>query len=150
MWVSTNDLHDSQALHDLLDAIDGPIDQVSADGAYDKRSCYEAIDLRQARAAIPPRTDAKIWRHGNEKAPPHARDVNLRSIRQKGRAKWKRECGYHRRSLSETAIYRMKTIFGGRVKARRFDNQAAELFLQCCALNKMIQLCKPQSYRVDA
>jgi hypothetical protein len=28
---------------------------VGADGAYDQRSCYEAINRRQAKAAISPR-----------------------------------------------------------------------------------------------
>jgi hypothetical protein len=61
---------------------------------------------------------------------------------------WKQESGYHRRSLSETAIFRLKTIFGGKLRRRFFDNQAVELFLQCAALNRMIQLGKPDSYKV--
>jgi hypothetical protein len=44
-----------------------------------------------------------------------ARDENLRRIRQVGRAKWKRESGDHRRSLAETAVFRLKTIFGGKL-----------------------------------
>lgn len=146
--VSTNDVHDSEVLEDLLEGVEQSIRQVSADGAYDKRSCYQVIAEHKARAVIPPRKDAKIWQHGNTDAPALARDENLRAIRKHGRAKWKQDSDYHRRSLSETAMYRIKTIFGGRVKARCFDNQAAELFLQCRALNKMIQLCKPDSYLV--
>ena len=142
--VSTNDLKDSQVLEELLEQIDEPIIQVSADGAYDSRDSYESIERRGAKAAIPPRKDAKIWRHGNEHGPAHPRDENLRQIRREGRAKWKRECGYHRRSLSETAMYRMKTIFGGRVRAREFDRQAAQLLLQCAALNRMTQLGMPE------
>ena len=41
------------------------------------------------------------------------RDENLRRIRQVGRKAWKQEVGYHRRSLAETQMYRVKTIFGG-------------------------------------
>ena len=146
--VSTNDFKDNQILDDLLDQIDDPIQQVSADGAYDSRDCYASIDQRQARAAIPPRKDAKIWSHGNRQGKRHARDENLRQIRRQGRAQWKRDCDYHRRSLSETAMYRMKAIFGGRVRGRRFDVQAAELLLQCLALNRMTRLGMPDSVAV--
>ena len=42
--------------------------------------------------------------HGNWLYAPHPRDENLREIRRVGRKKWKRESGYHRRSLSETTM----------------------------------------------
>jgi hypothetical protein len=34
--------------------------------------------------------------------------------------------------------------------SRSFDNQAVELFIKGAALNRMIQLCKPDSYPVAA
>ena len=80
------------------------------------------------------------------KAPPLPRDENLRAIRKVGRKKWKQESGYHRRSIAETTMFRLKCIFGGNLSSRQFDNQAVELFLQCAALNRMIQICKPKSY----
>lgn len=52
---------------------------------------------------------------------------------------------YHRRSLSETTMFRLKCIFGGKVSSRDFDNQATELLIQCLALNRMIQVAKPNS-----
>ena len=96
----------------MLGQVDEPISGVGADGSYDRRSVYEALDRRGARAVIPPRRDAKIRRHGNTAGPRLARDENLRRIRQIGRKAWKEESGYHRRSLGETAMFRMKTIFG--------------------------------------
>jgi len=53
--------------------------------------------------------------------------------------------GYHRRSLAETTMFRFKTLFGGKLRSQKFENQAAELFLQCAALNRMIGLGKPVS-----
>jgi hypothetical protein len=134
----------------LLDGINGEIQQVSADGAYDQQRCYDAIDGRQALSVIPPRTGARMKQHGNCKVPRLARDENLRRIRKVGRAKWKRESGYHRRSLAETTMFRLKTIFGGKLLSRKFDNQAVELLLQCVALNRMIRLCKPDIYVVES
>ena len=147
--VSTNDLRDAEALPDLLDGIDAEIEQVSGDGAYDQRKCYEAIRHRNAKATIPPRKGAKIWQHGNSKAERHNRDENLRRIRKVGRKTWKHETGYHRRSLAETTMFRFKSIFGAKLRSREFDNQAVELFLQCAALNRMLQLGKPDSYKVE-
>lgn len=147
--VTTNDVADCEVLPQLLDGIDEEIEQVSGDGAYDTEDCYDAIDQQGASAAIPPRRNAKIWQHGNRKAPPHPRDENLRRIRKVGRKRWKQESSYHRRSLAETTMFRLKTIFGGKLRRRTFDAQAVELFLQCAALNRMIQLCSPDSYKVE-
>lgn len=148
--ATTNDFHDAEVLSDVLEAIDEPIEQVSADGAYDHRHCYDEIAAKAAKAVIPPRKDAVIWQHGNRKEKPHPRDENLRSIRKHGRKRWKRKSGYHRRSIAETTMFRFKTIFGGNLSARKFDNQAVELFIKCAALNRMIQIAKPHSYEVEA
>src|SRR6266516_6889839 len=148
--ASTAGVSDDNALPDLLAGVPGEIGQVSADGAYDKRRCYEAIEERGAKAAIPPRRDAKIGQHGNCAAPPQQRDENLRAIRRKGRRRWKQESGYHRRSLAETAFFRCKTIFGPTLQARDFRQQATELFIKAAALNRMTHLGMPQSYRLAA
>jgi IS5 family transposase len=144
--LATNNFTDGQVLPDLLEQIDEQIDQVSGDKAYDKRNCYEAIRARKARAAIPPQKGAHIWQHGNSKQQRHIRDENLRRIRAVGRKKWKQEVGYHRRSLAETAMFRVKMIFGERVSARRFEGQAAQVLVRCAALNRMTQLGMPDSY----
>ncbi|BBD63882.1 transposase [Nostoc commune NIES-4072] len=147
--VTTNDIADCEVLPDLLEQIDSNIEQVSGDGGYDTFNCYNTITQRQAKAVIPPRSNAQIQQPNNSELPPHQRDENLRRIHQIGRQQWKQESRYHRRSLSETAMFRLKIIFGGKLKRRFFDNQAVELFLQCAALNRMIQLGKPDSYKVE-
>lgn len=141
---------DDDALPDLLEQVPGEIHQVSADGAYDKRHCYDALAARGALAIIPPRRDAKIWQHGNCAGAPWQRDENLRAIRQKGRRRWKQDSGYHRRSLAETSFFRFKTIFGPTLHARAFAQQATELFLKAGALNRMTHLGMPDSYRLAA
>jgi transposase len=146
--VTTNDIHDGEVFEDILNQIDEELCQVSTDGAYDWDTCYQAIEERGAEAVIPPRKDAVIWQHGNSKAPPHPRDKNLRQIRKHGRKKWKKDSGYHRRSIAETTMFRLKVTFGDRVSARKFDNQASELFIKCKVLNRGIQVAKPDSYAV--
>lgn len=149
--VTGNDMADCEMLAPLLDQLPQrqPIAQVSADGAFDKRICYEALRQRGVpRIAIPPQHNAKIWRHGNTRAQRLARDENLRRIRKVGRTRWKIESAYHRRSLSETAMFRLKTIFGEKISARTFANQRTQLLIRCRALNLMTALGMPDSYVV--
>jgi Transposase DDE domain len=143
-------LTDDDVVPDLVEQVNRPIQQVSADGAYDKRKCYETLETTGAKVTIPPRRDAKIWQHGNSGGEPWQRDENLRAIRRLGRKRWKKESGYHRRSLAETAIFRLKTIFGATLQSRNFAQQATELFLRAAALNRMTQLGMPESYPLAA
>src|SRR3989344_2493763 len=117
-------------------------------GGCDTAACCDEIRKGGARAVIPPRKDAKIWRHGNTKGAAHARDANLRRIRQVGRRQWKIESGYHRRSLAENGFFRYKTIFGDRVPARTAENQRTQLLLRFQILNRYTALGMPESYIV--
>lgn len=147
--LSESSLDDAGAVEDLLDQITEPIEQLDADGAYDKRKVYETCEEHGiGKIAIPPRIDARIWQHGNCVAAPLVRDDNLRQIRRMGRRKWKRESGYHQRSLAETAVFRFKTIFGSYLQARKLAQQETEAMVKCAALNRMTHLGMPVSYKV--
>jgi DDE family transposase len=148
--ASTNSVSDGEMLPELLAEVPGAVAQVSADGAYDQRKVYEAINERQAQAAIPPRRGARIWQHGNSREERLVRDENLRSIRKSGRKKWKQESNYHRRSLAETTVFRYKTIFGEKSQSRTIENQFTEMFIKCAVLNRMTHLGMPHSYKVAA
>jgi hypothetical protein len=50
--------------------------------------------------------------------------------------------------LAETAVFRLKVIFGDRVFGRSFGGGAAQLLVRCAALNRMTQLGMPDSYKV--
>ncbi len=147
--VSSHNVSDDEVFEEVLDGVIEEIEQVSGDGAYDKRKCYRAIEARGAKPTIPPRKDAVKWEEVSESGAEHPRNQVLERIEEIGRQQWKQESGYHRRSLAETTMFRFKTIFGGSLRRRRFDNQAVELFLKCGALNRMIQMGKPQSYKVE-
>jgi IS5 family transposase len=148
--LTTNNVADSEVMGDLLNQVERPIKQVSADGAYDTKDCYTEIAKHEAKAVIPPRQGARIWKHGNTKGERHARDENLRGVRKNGRAEWKRQSDYHRRSKAETAMFRLKTIFSEKLGARIFESQCCEAFIKCAALNTMMRLGMPDSYAVTA
>ena len=135
---------DRRVMPALIEQVEEPLSQVSADGAYDYKQCYQAIANRGARATIPPRADARM----NGRAPFADRDDNIRRIAEVGRKEWKQECGYHRRSLAETSVMRVKTIFGDKLAARKFTSQAVELKIKGAALNRMTSLGMPESYAI--
>jgi hypothetical protein len=134
----------------LLKQIDQPIDKLAADGAYDKRKVYDSLNelAPNARVLIPPRKNARIWQHANTKSERLKRDENLRYIRKHGRKAWKNDADYHIRSLAETAMFRIKTIFGDKLSARLMETQMTQALIRCAALNTMTHLGMPQSYKV--
>lgn len=143
--LTTNDVLDRTPFPALLDQTQVPFESVCADGAYDFENCYQAIINNDATALIPPRIDAVI----NGKKPAFAqRDDNLKQIQTLGRAEWKHQSTYHQRSLSETAMFRLKTIFSDKLRSRSFDNQRTEALIRCQALNKMSALGMPDSFPV--
>ena len=150
--LSTNDVADAEAFPALLEQVGEDIDFVAADGAYDSDRCYQPIAARGAQAIIPPRKNAKI----NDKADGpgiRLRNQNIKEINDIGQGEWAKELWkdrrhYHRRSLAETAMYRFKTIFGGSLRSRTFENQTVELFIKIAALNKMTEIGMPESYQV--
>jgi hypothetical protein len=148
--VSEPGVTDAEAVPALLEQVDNPVEAAEADGAYDQQLVYDALERRGARAVIPPRRDAKIRRHGNTTGPRLDRDENLRRIRQIGRKAWKEESGYHQRSLGETAMFRMKTLFGDEVSSRASRQQATEMGIRCRAMNIMTHQGMPQSERIAA
>jgi hypothetical protein len=97
---------------------------------------------------IPPRKNARIWKHGNTQAERLKRDENLRSIRKSGPKQWKKNSGYHVRSLAETTMFRLKTIFGDNLSTRLLETQTTQAIVRCAALNKMTHLGMPLSYKV--
>lgn len=144
--VTERDTADCEALPELLNQVSDTLSQVSADGSYDTQGCYQAIRERGAQAAIPPRENAVV-NSGPEWA---ARNATLERIEAIGRAAWKVEAGYHRRRLAETAVFRLKTIFGDRLGSRTEEGQRTEGAIRCAALNRMTRLGMPDSYKVAA
>lgn len=135
---------DAEAVPKILAQIDRPVAKLYGDGAYDKWKLYDVLERAQIRPVIPPRRGASIKRHGNCAGKPLARDEALRGIRRLGRRRWKQSVGYHRRSLVETSISRLKRAFGSRLKNKRFENQQTEARLRCKLLNRFTHLGLPK------
>lgn len=139
--VTTTAWGDSEILPGLLDQVEGEIAQVSADGAYDSHGCHAAIAERDARATIPPRDGAVAW--GDD----HPRDAILQEIEAKGLAGWKNDSGYHRRSIAENMMFRLKQL-GDSLYSRTFERQVTEAHVRAAILNTFTYLGMPRSERV--
>ena len=148
--LTENSVSDDEAVEGLLEQIEATLLDFAADGAYDKRKVYDCLNAHSpgVNILIPPRKNARIWKHGNSKAERHKRDENLRAIRKQGRRAWKEQSGYHVRSLAETVMFRLKTIFGDHLSARLIETQTTQAWIRCAALNQMTHLGMPQSYKV--
>jgi hypothetical protein len=134
---------DADLVPSLLAQIDSPVTALYGDGAYDKWKLYDALADEEIQPVIPPRRGASIRRHGNSAAPRLPRDEAIRGVRRLGRGRWKRTSGYHRRSLIETSMSRLKQAFGPRLKNKNFENQRTEARLRCKLLNRFTQLGMP-------
>jgi DDE family transposase len=142
--ITDNSTLDRKEVSNLLDQTPGEIENICADGAYDYVNCYGPIENRGATPLIPPRSNAVI----RNRKPFEHRDHNLRHIRKLGMKEWKKHSGYHKRSLAETGIFRLKTIFDDGLNARRIDTQSSQALIRCLALNRMTDLGMPDSYPV--
>lgn len=147
--LTENNVADEQVFSELIKR-ETDIDKIAGDGAYDKFNVYETCQKKGIKTiAVPPQRNAKIRQHGNCKVEPHPRDVNLRSIRKSSRSEWKKEIGYHIRSIGENVYFRWKTIFGDKLNARKMTTQRTEARIKAVILNKMRLLGMPESYAVN-
>ena len=146
---------DGNYLPGLIDEIEGPIAQITGDGAYDKKNCYQSAYNRGAKPVFPPQHNACIQRNKIKKYPALiARDKTIIFIKMsentaEQRRLWKKENGYHRRSLIETMMSRMKSIFGDQMRARNFENQQTDLLIRCRIINQMNKMGLPKSVVID-
>lgn len=147
-------VQDCEAVPELLDQIDAQIGSVKADGAYDRFSCYEQAAHRGFHLITPPQRNSRTSKErsrNKKKACIEAvnkRDEVIERAREVGRPEWKVEVGYHRRSLAETGMFRIKHLLGSRLTAKKFENQKTEVAIWMRILNKITALGMPASVAI--
>ena len=148
MALTSNRVADMQVLPGLLDGQDS-IKKVYADGAYYAPQCLDAIATKGAHAVIPPRYGSSL------PIPPGAGPglamkytLMQESYEHGSTQNWKKQSGYHKRSLVETQMYRYKQIFGCKLHSRKMSNQVVEARIKLSILNKMTQMGMPKTESV--
>ena len=132
----------------MVEKLPQGIERAYGDGAYDRGPFYAHLAGKGMQALIPPRRGGRLQ---NLTKKPWMTDRNnaLRAIAGLGnddeaRKLWKILSGYHRRSLGETAMFRLKKLFGDAFCSREIRRQKAELYAKSIALNKMTRLGMPK------
>ncbi|SFO78686.1 IS5 family transposase [Enterovibrio norvegicus] len=141
--ISLESVGDNEALPTLLNPLRRKIAQVSADGAYDTKACHQVLRRKGIKPTIPPRSNAGYWEDG------HPRNEAVSALKSGQLEEWKRETDYHQRSLSETGMYRYKKLLSPQLALRDYDAQVGEALANVKAMNKVIRLGMPVSYRVE-
>lgn len=141
---------DAQQVEEMLEQVESPIDKFSGDGAYDTYEIWELLKEKGIEGIIPPQENAIYWVDEFDELLDLGRNVILEKIEEVGRAEWKQNSNYHRRSLSETAMMRFKTIFGPTLCSRIFEKQKTEAAVKVKCLNKMTRVGMPISKKIAA
>ena len=126
----------------------GGVASFTSDGAYDREDVYGAVAARHPEASVivPPRSNA-VPSEGAESTPTQ-RDRHLEQIAARGRLGWQKASGYNRRALAEAAVSRYKRVIGDALRSRTDRRQATEVAIAVRALNRMLELGRPESVRI--
>ncbi len=90
------------------------------DGAYDTRECYQVLEKKKIKSLIPPIKNSVLWEER------HTINEAVLALTAGTLAQWKIKNGYHARSLSETAMFRYKTLTSGTLSLRCYNAQVNE------------------------
>ena len=140
--VTNGSRNDGKTLPKLLKNHKKKLKKVYADGAYNGLAVRQQIIKHGGKPVIPPRKNAAKSLFPKSRAE-RERSDSVGRIRRIGRKNWKKEVGYHQRSLAETGMFRLKTLTGERVSARKKATIEAELLIRCNILNQMAALGMP-------
>ena len=156
MSYTNSRVNDCEVVKELCGQIKGNITSVRADGAYDTNEFYELLHERQAQVLIPPAVTSKAQdelkkQPKTQKDYLEQRDETIHCIRQyesfeEGLKQWKIGSGYHRRSLIEATMFRLKRIFGFHLHHKTEQGRVNELITKINLLNQMAALGKAEYF----
>lgn len=136
--LTDQDVDDASRVGPLLEQIESPIEQDTADGAYDGEPTYQTIAAHDDAIAvvISPRDTAVP--SATFEVNPSPRNTHLLTIASLGRLGWQEVTGYGSRALVETAMGRFKSTTGERLRSRGEAAQRTEGIVGVAVLNRML------------
>src|SRR3954449_342431 len=146
--LTDRDEDDAAQVGPLLDQVAEPVASVTADGAFDQDRVYADVAERHpdADVIVPPRSTAVP--SATAETVPTQRDRHLQLIAEKGRMGWQKATGYNARARAEAAISRYKRVIGDGLHARTDRRRVTEVNVGVHALNRMLELGRPESVRI--
>jgi hypothetical protein len=79
---------------------------------------------------------------------PTQRDRHLRCIAERDRMGWQKATGYDWRALAEADVSRWKRVIGDALRSRAGPRQATEAAVAVDALNRLLELGRPETVRI--
>ena len=79
---------------------------------------------------------------------PTQRDRHIGIIAERGRLGWQKASGYNWRALVEADIARFKRVIGDGLRSHADGRQATEVAIAARALNRMLELGRPEYVRL--
>lgn len=145
---------DGEVARKLMKKVPRRVKRVFGDGAYDGIEFRQAVDNARAEAIIPPPRDAVVHEDTIDPSIKKRNDA-IQEIAGLGgddsaRKLWKVLKDYHRRSLVETTMYRIKQLTGANLKSREWKRQRTESYVKCLTINMMTKLGMPKGKWVEA
>ena len=146
--LTSHDVDDGSQVGPLLDQVHGPVASFTGDGAFDRDDVYDEIAARHpdAPVIVPPRSNA-VPSSAAETAPTQ-RDRHLQFIARHGRMNWQKMSGYNYRALVEADISRYKRVIGDALRSRTDARRNTEVAVAVQALNRMLELGRPEYVRI--
>src|SRR5215217_7960186 len=146
--LTDKDADDGSQVGPLLDQVDGLVALLIGDGAYDQEGVYSGVAARHPEAAVivPPRSSAVP--SATAETAPTQRDQHLQAIAETGRMGWQKASGYNIRARAEATMGRFKQVIGDGLRARTDQRRATEVDVAVHALNRMLELGRPESVRI--
>lgn len=140
---------DAQTGKKMIKRVPKGVKKIFGDGAYDGIEFRQEAENSGAEAIVPPPRDAVI--HPNTADPAIKKrndailEINGLGGDDRARKLWKIMKGYHRRSLAETTMYRIKQLTGAHLRSREWERQCVEGYVKYLVVNKMTKLGMPNS-----
>ena len=146
--LTSNDVDDGSQVGPLLEQVAGPVASFTGDGAYDRDDVYSEVCQRHpgTTVVVPPRSSAVL--SAAAETAPTQRDRHLQLIAERGRMGWQRASGYRWRALVEADIGRYKRVIGDALHSRIGGRQTTEVAIAVAALNRMLELGRPEYLRL--
>lgn len=146
--LTGNNKGDAEIAEQMLGKLPCRVKSARGDAAYDASRFRKKVHDKGGICIVPPPRDA-VYKGTAEEGWKKERDDAIAAIHgfggdDVGRRLWKKCSGYYERSLVETAMFRIKRMFGGRLKARSIGAQKTEVICKCMIINRMNKFGMPK------
>ena len=146
--LTNSDVGDASQVGPLLDQVGGLVSSFTADGAYDQDGVYREIAARHPGASVIVPPPCSALPSETAQTAPTMRDRHLQIIAERGRMAWQKASGYNWRALVEADISRFKRVIGDGLRSRTDQRRATEIAFAVGAMNRMLELGRPDYVRL--